>query len=180
MSSLAAFLDGDRLDDVVLYLSDAFLEDDSRLRRVGTETDDGVRLIVDGETGRAAFEAGTGTDPMAFAQEAMATEGTIARTLDAGECPAVEVDGGGGGTDGTDSDGGGGGTDETDETDEIDDNTDNTDDTDDHIARVVFAFAEGQNESVGGRYAEGDVIHAYAHCDCGTRYADSWLVGDRQ
>jgi len=169
MSSLAAFLDGDRLDDVVLYLSDAFLEDDSRLRRVGTETDDGVRLIVDGETGRAAFEAGTGTDPMAFAQEAMATEGTIARTLDAGECPAVEVDGGDGG-----------GTDGTDETDEIDDNTDNTNDTNDHIARVVFAFAEGQNESVGGRYAEGDVIHAYAHCDCGTRYADSWLVGDRQ
>lgn len=45
-----------------------------------------------------------------------------------------------------------------------------------HEARVVFAFAEAQNEAAGGRYAEGPVVHAYVECECGTRYADEWLV----
>ena len=47
---------------------------------------------------------------------------------------------------------------------------------DDHYARFVFAFAEEQNEGVGGRYAEGDVMHAYAACDCGTTYSEKWVV----
>jgi hypothetical protein len=42
----------------------------------------------------------------------------------------------------------------------------------------VFAFAEEQNEEVGGLYAEGDVIHAYAYCDCGTAYSDTWVAGE--
>jgi hypothetical protein len=42
----------------------------------------------------------------------------------------------------------------------------------------VFAFAEEQNEEVGGLYAEGDVIHAYGYCECGTAYADKWVAGD--
>lgn len=41
MSNLDEFLAGERLDDVVFYLSDAYLDDDSRLRNVGTETDVG-------------------------------------------------------------------------------------------------------------------------------------------
>jgi hypothetical protein len=41
-------------------------------------------------------------------------------------------------------------------------------------ARFVFAFAEEQNESVGGLYAEGDVIHAYVSCECGASYSDKW------
>lgn len=47
-----------------------------------------------------------------------------------------------------------------------------------HYVKFVFAFAEERNEEVGGIYAEGDVIHAYAACNCGTTYADKWVVGD--
>jgi hypothetical protein len=144
MSKLEAFLAGDRLDDVVFYLSDAYLDDDSRLREVGTETDDGVRLVLDGETGRSAFQAGTGMGAMEFAKEAMANEGAIARSLDDGECPVAEAD-----------------------------------DDEDHDVRFVFAFAEGENPEVGGLYAEGDVIHAYAHCTCGESYSHKWVVGER-
>ncbi|WP_254273071.1 DUF5807 family protein [Haloarcula marina] len=46
----------------------------------------------------------------------------------------------------------------------------------DHTTRFVFAFAEAQNEDVGGLYAEGDVIHAYAVCACGERYSDKWVA----
>ncbi|EMA25102.1 MULTISPECIES: DUF5807 family protein [Haloarcula] len=48
----------------------------------------------------------------------------------------------------------------------------------DHTTRFVFAFAEEQNEDVGGLYAEGDVVHAYAVCACGERYSDKWVVGE--
>jgi hypothetical protein len=48
----------------------------------------------------------------------------------------------------------------------------------DHFARFVFAFAEEQNEDVGGLYAEGDVIHAYARCDCDTTYSEKWVAED--
>ncbi|OYR53864.1 DUF5807 family protein [Halorubrum halodurans] len=143
MSKLETFLAGDRLDDVVFYLSDAYLDDDSRLREVGTETDDGVRLVLDGETGRSAFQAGTGMGAMEFAKEAMANEGAIARSLDDGECPVAEAD------------------------------------DEDHDVRFVFAFAEGENPEVGGLYAEGDVVHAYAHCTCGESYSHKWVVGER-
>ena len=46
----------------------------------------------------------------------------------------------------------------------------------DHYARFVFAFAEAQNEAVGDIYAEGDVVHGYAACACGTTYSDRWVV----
>ncbi|MFC7044375.1 DUF5807 family protein [Halobacteriaceae archaeon GCM10025711] len=49
----------------------------------------------------------------------------------------------------------------------------------DHHAEFVFAFAEEQHEDVGGLYAEGDVVHAYAQCSCGTAYSDRWVAGDR-
>ena len=142
MSNLDEFLAGDRLDDVVLYLRDEYLDDDSRLRRIGTETDDGLRLILDGETGRSAFEAGTGMGAMEFAKTAMGNDGEIARSLDAGVCPAAGGDG-------------------------------------EHAVRFVFAFAEAQNDEVGGLYADGDVVHAYAHCTCGESYSHKWVVGDR-
>ncbi|GAB3420903.1 DUF5807 family protein [Haloparvum alkalitolerans] len=144
MSDLDAFLSGDRPDDVVLFISDSYLDDDSRLREVGRETDGGVRVVVDGETGRSAFKAGTGMDAMAFAKEAMANEGEIAHTLDGGACPFADED-----------------------------------PEADHEVRFVFAFAEAQNEEVGGLYAEGDVVHAYAHCACGESYSHKWVVGTR-
>ena len=49
----------------------------------------------------------------------------------------------------------------------------------DHATRFVFAFAEEQNEEVGGLYGEGDVIHAYAQCECGTAYSHKWIAGER-
>ncbi|UPW02151.1 DUF5807 family protein [Halorussus gelatinilyticus] len=47
-------------------------------------------------------------------------------------------------------------------------------------AEFVFAFAEEQNEEVGDLYAEGDVIHAYSYCDCGTAYSDKWVAGEAE
>ena len=47
----------------------------------------------------------------------------------------------------------------------------------DHYAKFVFAFVEAQNEGVGGIYAEGDVIHGYAACACGTTYSEKWVAG---
>jgi hypothetical protein len=49
----------------------------------------------------------------------------------------------------------------------------------DHWPRFVFGFAEEENEEVGGRYADGDVIHAYALCECGTAYSQKWVAGER-
>ncbi|MWV63722.1 hypothetical protein GRS48_02625 [Halorubrum sp. JWXQ-INN 858] len=176
MSKLDEFLAGDRLEDVVLFISDAFLDDDSRLRNVGEETDRGVRLILDGETGRSAFQAGTGMGAMEFAQTATRTEGRIARSLDDGECPFVDAEDA---------------TEEAEEGAEVDAEDAESDPGDaesdaegdafagDHEVRFVFAFAEGQNEEVGGIYAEGDVVHAYAHCACGESYSHKWVVGDR-
>lgn len=45
--------------------------------------------------------------------------------------------------------------------------------------RYVFAFAEERNEEVGGLYAEGDVIHAYARCRCSSAFSDRWVAGER-
>ncbi len=49
----------------------------------------------------------------------------------------------------------------------------------DHYPTFVFAFSEAQNEAVGGVYAEGDVVHAYAACDCGVTYSDKWVIEDQ-
>jgi hypothetical protein len=47
---------------------------------------------------------------------------------------------------------------------------------DEHAPRFVFAFAEERNEEVGGIYAEGDVIHTYAVCECGGVYSERWVA----
>lgn len=49
-----------------------------------------------------------------------------------------------------------------------------------HEVKYVFAFAEAENHDVGGMYAEGDVIHAYAKCACGESYSEKWVVGSRE
>ena len=48
-----------------------------------------------------------------------------------------------------------------------------------HEVQFVFAFVEAENPEAGGRYAEGDVVHAYAQCTCGEQYADRWIAGTR-
>lgn len=50
---------------------------------------------------------------------------------------------------------------------------------DEHDVQYVFAFAEAENPEVGGMYADGDVIHAYAKCACGESYSEKWVVGSR-
>jgi hypothetical protein len=49
-----------------------------------------------------------------------------------------------------------------------------------HEPRFVFAFVEAENPDVGGRYAEGDVVHAYAHCGCGAAFSQNWVAGERE
>jgi len=51
-----------------------------------------------------------------------------------------------------------------------------TDSDEGHYAKFVFAFVEEQNESVGGLYAEGDVVHGYAACACGTTYSEKRVI----
>jgi hypothetical protein len=136
-TDLDAFLAGDRLDHVALYLTDDYLDDEGTLADYGTAVDGGVVLVVPGEKGRRLFSAGTGMDAMEFAKQAMGTEGTVDRDLKGGTCP----DCGEG-------------------------------------AAFVLAFAEARNEEVGGIYAEGDVIHAYAACPDGTAFSDRWIVGE--
>jgi hypothetical protein len=136
MNELDEFLAGDRLEDVALFLSEEYLDEDGRLADHGDPVDGGVVLVVDGDRGRDLFAAGTGMDAMAFARGAMETDGRIDRDLAGGDPP----DGG--------------------------------------RVQFVFAFAEAQNEEVGGIYAEGDVVHAYAKSSEGAAFSDRWVVGD--
>lgn len=137
-SAREEFLAGERLEDVALFLADSYVSDE-RLEDFGESIDDGVLIIVDGERGRNAFQAATGTGAMEFAQSAMDLEGIIDDDLASGSCPEAPAD-------------------------------------EDHAVQFVFAFAEAQNEDVGGIYADGDVVHAYAKCTCGTAYSDRWTV----
>jgi hypothetical protein len=136
MSKLDEFLAGERPDDVALFLADAYLDDGGTLAAHGEAVDGGVVLVVDGERGRELFASGTGMDAMAFAKEAMGTDGRVARDLSGGDPP----DGG--------------------------------------DVQFVLAFAEAQNEAVGGVYADGDVVHAYAYSSEGTAFSDRWVVGE--
>ncbi|WP_254761999.1 DUF5807 family protein [Natrinema marinum] len=133
------FLAGERPEDVALFLADSYVSDD-RLEQFGDRVDDGILIVVDGESGRSAFQAATGTGAMEFAKSAMSTEGDIDDALTTGQCPEADGEG--------------------------------------HAVQFIFAFAEEQNEEVGGIYAEGDVVHAYAQCTCGTAYSDRWNAGD--
>ena len=150
MSQLDAFLSGERHDDVALYLTEDYLDSQGKLPKMGETVDSGYVLVVPGDDGRRAFAAGTGMDAMEFARGAMESRGHISRSLDGGECPEADA---ADGDSGEDADG-------------------------DHAVEFIFAFSEAQNEEVGGLYARGAVVHAYAHCACGTSYSDKWVVGE--
>jgi len=148
------FLAAERVEDVLLYLSDDAVDDPERLAEGGGErVDGGTVVVVDGEHGRQAFAAATGMDAMSFAGRARDREGRMRRDLTGGTCPDDTP----GGTEGE----------ETDDADE------------DHHARFIFAFAEAHQPDGTGLYAEGDVIHAYAQCSCGVAYSDRWVAGNR-
>ena len=136
MSKLAAFLAGERTDDVALFVSHDYLDSQGKLANYGEDVEGGVVIVAPGDEGRQLFSAGTGMEAMQFAQGAMGTEGHVDRDLAGGDAP----DGG--------------------------------------DVQFVFAFAEEQNEEVGGIYAEGTVIHAYAKSTEGAAFSDRWVVGE--
>ncbi|UWG46695.1 Uncharacterized protein HSRCO_0398 [Halanaeroarchaeum sp. HSR-CO] len=86
---VAAFLAGDRPDDVALYLTaDRISNVEALLDRSSAEAvGDGVLLVVDGDTGRSVFERFTGQDAMDFTGVAMQREGHVDADLAGGECP---------------------------------------------------------------------------------------------
>ncbi|WP_135363554.1 DUF5807 family protein [Halosimplex halophilum] len=143
MSDREEFLAGDRPEDVFMYFADDAVSGIDALAGHGERVDDGVVLVVEGDSGRSAFQRATDLDPMAFAKQAMPNEGIVDADATGGVCP-------------------------------------DSDDTEGpHDARFVFAFAEEQNEDVEGLYNEGDVIHAYVQCSCGTAYSEKWLAGEK-
>ena len=141
MSKRTEFLAGERVEDVAIFLHEDAVGNVDALADYAESVEDGVMLIIDGDSGRSAFQSATGIDPMGLAREAMGTDGAIADDLTGGTCPVAD--------------------DEPAET---------------HTAKFVFAFAEAQNEDVGGLYAEGDVVHAYAVCQCGETYSEKWVL----
>ncbi|SDJ18553.1 hypothetical protein SAMN05216226_10127 [Halovenus aranensis] len=135
----AEFIAGQRPEDVHIYIDADAVSNIDALTEHGERTEDGIVLVMDGEQARGVFQSATGIDPMALAQEAMDTDGSVTADCTDGTCPA----------------------------------------DDSHTAKFIFSFAEAQNDDVGGLYAEGDVIHAYAACECGERYSDKWVADDR-
>lgn len=85
-----AFLAGDRPTDVHIYLSEDALSNAEALADHGERVDGGVVLVMDGERARTVFQRATGIDPMAFAQQAMGTEGAVAPGCTDGTCPSDE------------------------------------------------------------------------------------------
>ncbi len=138
-----AFLAGDRPDDVVIYLSDATVDDPGPLEPYAERVPGGLVLVVDGQTGRELFGVATGTSAMDFAGTAMGTDGHVDPDLTGGECP--------GAGDGAD-----------------------------HAVRFLLAFSEEEHDDADDWYGEGEVIHAYAQCECGTAYSRRWLAGERR
>ena len=147
------FIDGERPEDVLVFFAESAVSDLGTLAQHGERVERGVSLVLEAERGRSAFEGATGVDPMTLASAAMDSTGAIDLDSFAGCCP------------------------ETEDTDADDANTAGTDAADEHAPRFAFAFAEERNEEVGGIYAEGDVIHAYAVCECGGVYSERWVAG---
>lgn len=136
-----AFLRGERLDDVLIYLHEEGIGSIEDLLDIGTRVDDGVVLVLPGDEGRSAFQQATGLDAMDFAGMAMDTDGEIDDDCAGGICPDAS-----------------------------------TTPDENHYVKFLFAFVEKQNEGVGGIYADGDVIHGYAACACGTTYSEKRVI----
>ena len=156
MTAREEFLAGERAGDVAIYVADEHLRNAEALADHAERVEGGYVLVVDGERGRRLFPTIAGGAPMEFAQEATKREGTVDRDLTDGACP-----------------------DAADEAASADDAAAaSAGDAADHRVRFVLAFAQERTEDVGGPYEEGDVIHAYARCSCGTAYSDRWVAGD--
>ena len=86
-SAREQFLAGDSHEDVAFFLSESFVSNPDALLDHGEPVDGGILLVVDGESGRNAFQSATGVDLMGFTQDAMSTEGSVERDLTDGLCP---------------------------------------------------------------------------------------------
>jgi hypothetical protein len=84
----AAFLAGERPDDVLIYLADGAIEEPDALASHGERAGDGVVLVLPGERAREVFQRAAGIDPMAFARRATDTEGEVRADCTGGTCPA--------------------------------------------------------------------------------------------
>jgi len=143
-----AFLAGERTGDVAIFLADEHLRNADALGDLAERVEGGYVLVLPGEQGRRVFPKVAGGAPMEFAQEATKREGSVDRDLIGGVCPDGEAA-------------------EADGPEAVE-----------HAVRFVLAFAQEQTEDVGGPYEEGDVVHAYARCTCGTAYSDRWVVDE--
>jgi hypothetical protein len=88
---VAAFLAGERPDDVALFLSEGSVDGVEKLAAHGERVEGGVLVVVSGQNGRNAFTAATGLDAFTFAREAMDREGEVARDLSGGRCPDCDA-----------------------------------------------------------------------------------------
>jgi hypothetical protein len=85
-----AFLAGDRPEDVLVYLEESVVSNPEALEAHGRRVAGGVVLVVPGEQARTVFQRAAGIDPMAFAQQAMDTEGEVHPDCTGGVCPASD------------------------------------------------------------------------------------------
>ena len=92
MSAREEFLAGDRPEDVFMYFTETAVDDVDTLAAHGERVDGGVVLVVDGDSGRSAFQSATGVDPMGFAKRAMGSEGEVFTDCTGGVCPADDGD----------------------------------------------------------------------------------------
>lgn len=81
------FLAGERPRDVHIFLHEDSVSDVGALESHGERVEDGIVLVMDGETARGVFQSATGIDPMALAQEAMGTDGVVDPDCADGVCP---------------------------------------------------------------------------------------------
>ncbi len=86
------FLDGDRPDDVLIYVAGEDADDVDALADHGERVEDGVVLVLPGDQGRTVFQRATGMGAMDFAGAAMKTDGEVDDGLTGGSCPSAHAD----------------------------------------------------------------------------------------
>jgi len=81
------FLAGERPTDIHIFLHEDSVSNLDALEQHGERLADGIALVLNGDQARGVFQRATGIDPMALAQEAMGTDGEIARDCADATCP---------------------------------------------------------------------------------------------
>jgi hypothetical protein len=161
VSAYEEFLRGQRPDEILIYLSESVVGDPNELLVMAETT----RVEDDGEASnasRASSDEQSESDGVVLVMPGDEGRGAFERATN---LDPMDFAGAAMGTEGhvaRDCTGG-----ECPKTDE---------EPGPHDVRFIFAFAEEHNEGVGGIYAEGDVVHAYAACSEGTMFSDKWVA----